>query len=132
MELDWMYHIGEDEVWTSCRYNTKEEAIEALKFERQDDHYEGNENCYVGRIEWFVPTVNAWHIMDSISDDAWDECGECSEGAYDNIPYNIMEELNDELVNVFNDWLKRHELNEKCGRIVEIEEIPWEVQHENS
>lgn len=132
MELDWMYHIGESDVWRSCKYGTKEEAIEALKFERQDDYYERNEKCYVGRIEWFVPTVNAWHIMDSISDDAWDECGESAEGVYNNIPYDIMEELNDELANVFNSWLKRHELNDKCGRIVEIEEIPWEVQHENS
>ena len=132
MGLEWMYQIGESETWLSPRYNTKEEAIEALKFERQDISYTQEEKCYVGRIRWFVPSLNAWHIMDSVSDDAWDECGESAEGVYDNIPDNIMKELHSELETVFNGWLERHKLNNQCGQIIDIEEIPWEVKHENN
>jgi hypothetical protein len=100
----WMYNFGDEEHWNECKYfDTREEAIEAGK---QEAIVREKESYQVGQIQNFIPKICADSILEQISEDAYEECGD-NVGDY---PYTNNEDekkLQDMLEEVLERWMDK-------------------------
>jgi len=96
----WMYNFGDEEHWDECEFfETREEAIEtgrAEAIEREEESYQ------VGQITCFIPSIDVDNVLDYISENAYDQCGECSEGYLD-----YTKEEKQKLEDMLNEALER-------------------------
>lgn len=123
-EGKWKYQIGEIDLWLGDEYGTREEAIEACKKEYEYDPkgYEGKA-CYVGEVDNYNAFFDGESIIDYLQEDAWSECGEVADGFLCGIADEQIEELQDKLNDVLQEWLTKHDLQPTFGKMVEVEEI---------
>lgn len=100
----WMYNFGDEEHWNECEYfDTKEEAIEAGREEaiaREEESYQ------VGQIESFVPRISAERIMEQISEDAYEECGD-NVGDYPFSDREDQQKLQEILDEALERWIEK-------------------------
>lgn len=125
-KVKWMYSIGENDVWISGKYDTKEEAIEDLKKDYFLMNHE-DETCYVGKIEHYCPLIDVDDVIERLQEDACECCGEASDG-FLGATGDEINELHDMLNKVFNEWLDKYNHQPTFGKIVDIEEIPMNVE----
>ena len=73
----------------------------------------------------FIPEVYADLILEQVVEQADYQCGEVSEDwlRWDAITKEQLKELQDNMQKVFDEWLKKHELEPTFYNIVNIEEI---------
>lgn len=95
--------------------NTIEECIEQAKIEAEDESI-----VYIGEIEKFMPYIDGDSILDKITNYAYDEHGEVSEGWLEKVESDIVDELSDDLTNTLLRWLDRHGLSPEFGNIKNI------------
>lgn len=79
----------------------------------------------VGERMDFIPEVYADLIIEQVVEQADYQCGEVSEDwlRWDTITKEQLKELQDNMQNVFDEWLKKHDLEPTFYNIVNIEEI---------
>jgi hypothetical protein len=98
----WMYNFGDEEHWNECEYfNTREEAIEvgrAEAIEREEESYQ------IGQITCFIPSIDVDNVLDNISENAYDQCGEYADG-YPNCTKEEKQKLQDMLDEVLVKWM---------------------------
>ena len=118
----WMYSIGENDVWISGQYDTKEEAIEECK---KDYFLTINKDvtCYVGRVDLYCPFIDVDDVIERLQEDAYEHCGEAS-GDFLGATRDEVNELHDRLNKVFNEWLAEYDHQPTFGKMEDIEEIP--------
>ena len=122
------------------KFDTKEEAIE-YGIQEYKNHLAGistelfdNDYNYpdppsswfeVGERMDFIPEVYADLILEQVVEQADCQCGEVSEDwlRWDTITKEQLKELQDNMQNVFDEWLKKHDLEPTFYNIVNIEEI---------
>lgn len=79
----------------------------------------------VGERMDFIPEVYADLIIDQVVEQAYCQCGEISEDwlRWDTITEEQLKELQGNMQKVFDEWLKKHDLEPTFYNIVNIEEI---------
>ena len=100
-----------DEVWhNSCP--TIEDCIEEAKWEKEGREIAEN-HVFIGEVEPYKPIVYADYLIDSIREQAYEECGECCEGWLDGLNKKQERILEERLNKVFTDW---HEVSKEKAR----------------
>lgn len=100
----WMFNFGNEENWCEDEYyDTREEAVKAGDLEA----IERNEYAYqVGQIACFEPSIDADSVIDDISSNAYDECGEHGEDYLCRLPKKEVDRLQELLDEVLVKWIK--------------------------
>lgn len=100
----WMYNFGDEEHWNECEYfDTKEEAVDAGRAEaiaREESQYQ------VGQIVDFVPRISAEYVLEQISEDAYEECGD-NVGDYPFTNKEDQQKLQEMLDEVLERWMDK-------------------------
>jgi len=103
----------DEEVWHNSETSI-EACIEEARLNIED---EGQEVVYIGELDNYVPSIDAERIIDDLTEQAYDECGECSEGWLDGAE---TEELEEKLNEVLQEWLKKTNQAPSFGKFKEI------------
>lgn len=130
-----------DDVWCiTDEFDTKEEAI-AYGVEEYKQHLAGvstelfdNDYNYpdpptsifeVGEGVGFVPFVDTDWIIEQVAEQASWQCGEIGDDwlRWDTITKEQQEELQDNVQKVFDEWLKKYNLEPTFYNVIHIEEI---------
>ena len=130
-----------DDCWrVTDEFDTKEEAIAAGVHEYQL-HLQGaptelfdNDYNYpdpptslfeIGEALKFVPLIDSDWIIEQVTEQADWQCGEIAEDwlQWDAITKEQREELQENVQKVFDDWLKKHNLEPTFYNVVNIEII---------
>jgi hypothetical protein len=98
----WTYNILEEGNWNNDDFETREEAI---KHGREAALSEGNDCFFVGQIVPFIPSIDAYAVLDGISENACEECGESGEDYLTCVAKEDIEKLKEQLNKVLNKWL---------------------------
>jgi len=107
-----------DEVWqNSCP--TIEDCIEEAKWEKEDREIAEN-HVFIGEVEPYKPIVYADYLIDSIREQAYEECGECCEGWLDGLKKEQEELLEERLNKVLIDWLVETNNSPSFGKFMKI------------
>ena len=116
----WMYNFGDEEHWNECEYfNTKDEAVESGREEaiaREEESYQ------IGQLQMFEPKISASSILEQISEDAGEQCGD-NIGDY---PYTNNEDekkLQDMFDEVLERWMDKTNNRPTFFTIKKVEEI---------
>lgn len=105
MKYTWEYSENE-EYWTKDVFDTIEDCIKNAK---ENYDIKPGETIAIGEPFYWEPHVDAFNILEQLEEEAWDECGEVSEG-WDTCNYERdkekVEELSEELTEIVRKWLK--------------------------
>ena len=105
MKYTWEYSEDE-EYWTKDVFDTIEDCIKDAK---ENYNIKPGETIAIGEPFYWEPHVDAFNILERLEEEAWDECGEVSEG-WDTCNYERdkekVEELSEELTKIVRKWLK--------------------------
>lgn len=103
----------EEATWNNSGESIKE-CIEEARLYAED---EGQEFVYIGEVTNHVPTIDAERVIDNLTEQAYYECGECSEGWLDGAK---TEELEEKLNEVLQEWLKETNQEPTFGKLEKI------------
>lgn len=90
-----------DEVWENGRFDSIEECIEDAK----KQGYKMGEIIAIGKCVDFETYVDAGDVIEILQEQAYEQCGEVSEGWIDWKADNVNV-LSERLTKCINDWLK--------------------------
>lgn len=119
----WLYNIGEDDMWADVkRYDSFEEAKAAAIEEYKSQNYK-DKNIYVGEIIEYTPVIDAKSVIACDIDNAWDEVGAAAEDYLYDIPDHIVEELDKDLKDVYYNWIQKHGNVPEFGTLDNIKKV---------
>ncbi|TKH19955.1 hypothetical protein [Bacillus cereus] len=125
--MEWMYNLNDNEIWTSDSFATKEDAIEAAKEEMNElEKYDGvpyGYNFSIGQISDYVPYVSAEDVIDQVTVNAYEACGEVSESWLSKPSQDEKDLLQKKIDSAISEWLKEIKEYPTFGQVVNIEEI---------
>ena len=91
----------DDEIWGNDCFDTIEECIK----DAVSSGYKKGDTIAIGEVVEFIPRVSGYSVLDGLETDAYEECGEVSEGWIDYSKEEV-EKLSDKLTSVIQEWLK--------------------------
>lgn len=91
----------DQDVWMHDTFDSVEECMEDAK----EHGYIVGETIAIGETKVFEVYVDAERVLDVLQEDAYDECGESSEGWIDCRRHNL-DELSGKLTSCIKEWLK--------------------------
>lgn len=104
-----------EEVWHNAE-DTIEACIEEAKLNNE-------KNCkfvFIGEVENHIPVIDPDITIEILQEDAYQECGECSEGWLDNITKEQNDKLEEKLNDALQEWLKETNNIPYFGNCTEI------------
>lgn len=130
----WVINIKADSIWNSdVEFDTREEAIaygkenfEELYKEEYGENYDPQDSIkefYIGQVEEYKPRVFAHHVIEQVSDDAYEDVGEVAEDYLSLVKPEELESLEAQLNTVFNQWLTETDKHPKFWRVANMEEV---------
>ena len=121
----WTYDIDGGESWSCVEFfDTKEESIEAGKDEAINGYpFDDIKYLRVGQVKEFVPKINGYHIVESVGEDAYEECGEIAEDYLASVRSGDIAELQLSLEACLHQWLRNKGFVPNFYSIENIEEI---------
>lgn len=126
---EWAYSDSEDGngdgLWTDCA-SSRESAIEEAKAYAIDQHGDDCCCCYVAECKEYEPKINVYSILETLTDNAYDECGEASEFWLGNLPVAEVRSLQKALDDAFGKWLTDTKNWPRFSRIGKVERIEIE------
>ena len=103
-EYAWSDNLA-DEIWRGGKFSSIEECIrDAVACGK-----EPGDTIAVGICEDYVPELDAYALLEQVSNDAYEECGEAAEGWPEfecRKGYRDADKLQEALDKVFKEWLK--------------------------
>lgn len=127
MKEEWIVELTESdsEIWSSdidCK--SREEAVrEGLKYAKKDSL----KSFRIGRvIPCGIPNIDTDWLLEKAQEELYDEVGESSEVYLDGVSKEQIEELDEQLNEVFYQWHKKHKLEPDCYTVVNDEVIEVE------
>ncbi|WP_142293487.1 hypothetical protein [Bacillus sp. K2I17] len=126
--MKWMYNLNSNsEIWTSDKYETKEEATQAALKDWTDrmvaDRASVDNEFQIGQFKQYAPWINADVLLDKLYERATDECGVIAESWLSGVPIDEGEKLQEQVNNVVAEWLKGINEYPSFGSIENIETI---------
>lgn len=109
-----------DEIWYEWE-STIDYCIECAK-EMSENEGIYQDTVFIGESYDYVPKIDGALLLENIKDDAWEECGECSDGWLDSIKKHEIESLNKKLEKVFVEWLEESKNKPGFGKFECIHE----------
>lgn len=110
----WNYNKDE-EVW----YNSEETIEECIKEAKECN--DGDYGVvYIATSSDFVPRIDADYFIEMIEEQAYEECGECSESWFDGVEKPLIDDLSEKLNNTFSAWLTNNGLQPTFGKFDDI------------
>ncbi len=99
----WMYNFGDPEHWNEDEYfDTESEAID---YGRIEAIKRGESKYQVGEMNVFKPGIDVEDVIEQVSNDAYDNCGEFAEDYLSYLPKTETDRLQELLTEVFEKWL---------------------------
>ena len=114
----------EKEIWDHGYFESPEKCVEDyLK------NYAGDsprDTIFVAECERYIFTVDGSTVINNLAEQAYDECGECSDGWEPTLfkKDEDWRELDEQLTTVVTDWLKKHDNMPNFSTLVRIQEVP--------
>ncbi|WP_142306651.1 hypothetical protein [Bacillus pseudomycoides] len=126
--MKWMYNLNSNsEIWTSNKYETKEEATQAALKDWTDrmvaDRASVDDEFQVGQFKQYTPWINADVLLDELYERANDECGEVADSWLSGVARDEGEKLQEQINKVVEGWLKGINEYPNFGSIENIETI---------
>lgn len=123
----WEYSDNND-TWTKGTFDTKEECIaEAMAEIKANDEEEILNGFYLGRCETVgLPTIDADSLLEQLSNDVYDEVGEVAEDYLTDVPVEAINELEESLNKVFEEWADKHKMHPTFYKVTDIQFISIE------
>lgn len=106
----------DNELFNSDLYDTKEEAIEAAK-------REGFTSFYVVRTNEVHPYIDAELAIERAAESIYDVVGEVAEDYLMYLPKEELEDLQESINAVFNQWLTKYNNHPTFYMVEEVEPI---------
>ncbi len=81
---------------------------------------------FIAECERYTFTVDGSAVIDNLEEQAFDECGECSE-SWEPSAFKKAEDwaaLDEQLTKVVTDWLEKHDDMPTFYRVINIVEVP--------
>lgn len=134
----YLINPSDDGIWCILdEFNTREDAIKEGVQQYNDamnglctdlfdeDDEDGNipTTFCVGEKHEFEPCVDADSIIEYVGCCAYDECGEIAEDYLYDVPRETVDNLQDKIQSVFDDWLDDNNLRPSFYSVINIEEI---------
>ena len=125
----WMYQLGDSDIWVGKSYETKEEAIkEGIKARESEDMFE-NLKLSIGQQESVgVSGIDIDLLLENVAENTIEELSEVGEGFLQDVTIEHQEELEQKLNDVFFEWINKHKYNPEFYRVVNIEEVKVEKE----
>lgn len=122
----WSYSVNNNEYFNGGICQTRKGAIKnGIKDIRERQIIMGT--LYIGKVNYFVPTINADLILDTIAQDASDEAGEFTDGYLDNVNVEHVNELQEMMQKAYEKWENKHpEYMARFYLVTETEELDIE------
>ncbi|KAF5039609.1 hypothetical protein DSECCO2_542090 [anaerobic digester metagenome] len=121
---EYTWEITKDkEVWEHGYFESVEKCVEDYLKNYAGDSPQGT--IYVAECERYIFSVDGSAVIDNLEGQAYDECGECSEGwePSSGIGSESWAELDEQLTKVVCDWLKKHNDMPDFYSIVNVKEV---------
>lgn len=127
-DMKWMYNLDSNsEIWTSDKYETKEEAIQAALKDWTDrmvaDRASVDNEFQIGEFKQYTPWINADVLLDELYERANDECGGVADSRLSGVARDEGEKLQEQINKVVEGWLKGINEYPSFGSIENIETI---------
>ena len=93
-----------DDIWYHGRFASVEECIkDAVSCGKKP-----GEKIVIGICEDYIPHLSADTLLDQVSEDAYEEVGEVSEGwpEFDRKGYKYVDKLQEKIDKAFNEWME--------------------------
>ncbi|QWI44709.1 hypothetical protein [Bacillus mycoides] len=126
--MKWMYNLDSNsEIWTSDKYETKEEAIQAALKDWTDrmvaDRASVDNEFQIGEFKQYTPWINADVLLDELYERANDECGGVADSLLSGVARDEGEKLQEQINKVVEGWLKGINEYPSFGSIENIETV---------
>lgn len=121
----WTYSLNEESGFGLSQYASKEDALKAAM---EDAEIEGAERVFIGRINEYIPTVDAESVTNQIQSDGADAAAE-SDTSWPfeylaDVDGNDLYELEEMLSIAYREWEDKHpEYKPEVYMITDVEEF---------
>lgn len=116
-DKEWCWCLGEH---VGYPQKSIEDAVKDFKEFNEIHRYVEPQLVRVGNPYYYVPTVDADHVIEDITEyDLDDEIAEFSEEYLFDVKQEHIDELQEELTTVFRKWEKRHGYNNTSFVVLE-------------
>lgn len=105
----------DEEIW-----NHSEERIEDCIEEAKLNNWRGCKSVFIGELEDYIPVIDAINIIEELQEEAYNECGECSETWLDAINHKQTESLEERLNDALQKWLEETNNQPNFGKVTKI------------
>ena len=120
----WTYSLNDESSFMPFQYTSKEDALKAAM---EDAEIDGAERVYVGRLNEYIPTVDAADVIDQIRLDEANEAKKADTKLpfylIDNTTVDDIYELEVMLTNAYRKWEDKHGYTSGVYKITDIEEF---------
>ncbi|HCT63879.1 MAG TPA: hypothetical protein DIC60_01140 [Lachnospiraceae bacterium] len=119
-KIEYTWAVSENtEIWRHDVFDTVEDCVQDYL-----ENYAGEdleESIFVGEVKPFEISVDSYRILETLSEEAYEECGDVAENwLYFRDIEKDTEELNEKLTQVVIDWLKKHDYMPSFYKITDI------------
>lgn len=115
------------EVWRHAIFKTKKECIDDyLKYQSTySDYSEPRSTIFIAEAVPYTVSIDARDILERLSEQAYDEYGECAENWYpqDNKPKKALDELSDGITSLVTKWLEKYNDTPCFYHITNVKEV---------
>ena len=112
MKMKFAYSFDKESY--GCTYDSVEGALKDAIAEIEDiREYNASdipEKIFVGECQFYDPTLSAYDAIEAVQKDASDVGGEWADDYLDDVTQEQVEELKKGLEDVFQNWIKKHNL----------------------
>lgn len=121
---EWIADITktDSEIWSADidGHSRKDVIVDGMKYAKS----EGYSSFRIGKkIPVGIPTLDVDGILENAYDQVYDEVGEVAEGFLDDVTKEQQKELEEQLNQVFFNWVVKHKLEPTCYTIINDEVI---------
>lgn len=106
MNKEYTWNFNKDaELWNNGIFDTVGDCINDAR-----DYMTAESVVYVGEVASFGISVDSEIMLDDLEEQAFESCGESSEGwnAYDHKKRDEINELNEKLSEIVSEWMKKY------------------------
>lgn len=121
----WTYSLNDESSFAPFQYASKEDALKAAM---EDAEIEKSDRVFIGRINEYIPTVDAESVTNQIQSDGADAAAESDTSwpfeYLDKVADDDFDELEYMLTEAYRKWEDKHpEYKPKAYMITDIEEF---------
>lgn len=121
----WTYSLNDESSFMPFQYASKEDALKAAM---EDAEIEKSDRVFIGRINEYIPTVDAESVINQVQFDGADAAAEEDVSwpfeCLDKVDDNAFDELEYMLTEAYRKWEEKHpEYKPKMYMITDIEEF---------